>query len=161
MSRTSRARKLSVHANISYQHVVQHLGRLDLGPRDEKEYVNSLAGGGVVHRQTCICALQFFTVTPSAALCPGCAKAAPSVRVAEAAQQMNPGFQEMMDAANPARRLLDVKMAEKAHSARSLHEMGSASDPARRLLEMEVEEKAHSARSLQEMMDAADPRKPK
>jgi hypothetical protein len=48
----------------------------------------------------------------------------------------------------------------KAHSARSLHDMMAASDPARRLLERKMAEKAHSARSLQEMMDAADPGKP-
>jgi hypothetical protein len=79
----------------------------------------------------------------------------------KAADLFGKHLQEMTEAANPSRRLVEVKMAEKAHSARSLHEMRSASDPARRLLEMEMAEKAHSARSLQEMMDAADPRKPK
>jgi hypothetical protein len=69
--------------------------------------------------------------------------------------------QEMTEAANPAQRLQEMKMAEKVHSARSLHDMMSASDPARRLQKMKLAEKAHSARSLQEMMNAADPGKPK
>jgi hypothetical protein len=78
-----------------------------------------------------------------------------------AAQQMNHQSQELMDKANPTQRLQEMKVAEKAHSARSLHEMRSASDPARRLQEMKMLEKVHSAQSLMEMMDAADPGKPK
>ena len=62
---------------------------------------------------------------------------------------------EMVEKANSAR----MKLLERAHSARTLHEMASASDPVRRLQEMEMAEKANSARRFQEMMDAADPGK--
>jgi hypothetical protein len=201
MSRKSRARELSALTTISHQEAVQHLSRLDLGPRDEREYVNSLVGGGVVHRQTCVCKNWFFTAADSATQCPPCTKreaeekhstpavvttatptanpgapeTAPSDGITEAAHQMNrqlretmdaadlagKRLRETMDAADRARRLQEVEMSEKAHSARSLHDMMSASDPARRLQEMKMAEKAHSARSLQEMMDAADPGKPK
>jgi hypothetical protein len=72
MSPTSRARKLSALTHISYQQAVQHLARLALGIRDEKEYVNSLRGGGLVHSQTCACGSQFFTLSASATVCPRC-----------------------------------------------------------------------------------------
>lgn len=73
MSRTSRARKLSTFTNIGHQQAIQHLDRLGLGIRDEKAYVNSLQGGGPVHRQTCACNREFFTPLNETA-CPSCAK---------------------------------------------------------------------------------------